>query len=164
MNCEFAAKLPVFTLFWIVLLRALKSVYAAQIAEPKPTPSPDSLSVEDYANKMFALVSTMAMKHNPGNVEDRTPSTGKKTKKKPRPTYPCLAQGCTENTSFPLCGTHYHALISGKHSTVDLINQYGSASYDPTTQLVIYPSKVPENRMPSNVRKVTAAAGMIGPQ
>ncbi len=122
--------------------------YAAQIADPKPTPSPDALSVEDYATKMFALVSAMAMKHNNGNPGDNIPSPGKKKPKKPRPSYPCLAQGCTETTSFPLCGTHYHALIS----------------YDSTTQLVIYPPKVPENWMPSNVRKVTAAAGMIGPQ
>lgn len=90
--------------------------------------------------------------------------SGKKKPKKPRPSFTCLAQGCTEATPFPLCGTHYHALISGKHATVDLINQYGAASYDPATQLVVYPAKVPANRMSSNVRKVTAAAGVVGPQ
>ena len=120
-----------------------------------------SLSVEDYASKMFALVSTMAMKHNSDNSGDTTPSPGRKKPRKPRPSFPCLAQGCTETTPFPLCGTHYHALISGKHATVDLINQYGSASYNSATQLVVYPAKVPASRMPSNVRKVSAAAAVV---
>ena len=134
--------------------------YAAQLIDPQ-TSDGAALSVEDYANKMFALVSTMAMKHNTG---DTTPSPGRKKPKKPRPTFPCLAQGCTETTPFPLCSTHYHALISGKHAALDLINHYGSASYDSSTQLVVYPAKVPATRMPSNVRKVPAAAGVIGPQ
>ena len=133
--------------------------YVAQVADPPLSDA--SLSVEDYASKMFALVSTMAMKHNSDNPGDTTPSPGKKKPRKPRPSFPCLAQGCTETTPFPLCGTHYHALISGKHATVDLINQYGSASYNSATQLVVYPSKVPASRMPSNVRKVNAAAAVV---
>jgi hypothetical protein len=133
--------------------------YAAQVADPQLSDA--SLSVEDYANKMFALVSTMAMKHNSDNPGDTTISPGRRKTRKPRPSFPCLAQGCTETTPFPLCGTHYHALISGKHATVDLINQYGSASYNSGTQLVVYPSKVPASRMPSNVRKVNAAAAIV---
>ncbi len=111
------------------------------------------------ADKMFALVSTMAMKHNTQDtrVDNNNVKKGKNKKEKKRPVNPCLALGCNEATPFPLCGTHYHALISGKHPTLALINAYGNASFDPETKLVIYPSSVPENRMPSNVRRVTAA-------
>ena len=116
--------------------------------------------MQTYADKMFALVSTMAMKHNAPDtqVDDKNGKKDKNKKEKKRPINPCLALGCNETTPFPLCGTHYHALISGKHPTLALINAYGNASFDPETKLVIYPSSVPENRMPSNVRKVKAAA------
>jgi hypothetical protein len=131
--------------------------HAAQIVEPAPVSTPSTM--EEYADKMFALVSTMSMKHN---QPDATKEDGKdQGRRKPKPSNPCLASGCKEQTRFPLCGTCYHALISGKHQTLELINGYGSASYDAQTKLVVYPSKVPENRMPSNVRKVKAAVGTI---
>jgi hypothetical protein len=118
--------------------------------------------MQSYADKMFALVSTMAMKNNTPDTPDSTTPKGRGKKK--RPENPCLALGCDEITPYPLCGTHYHALISGKHSTLALINGYGNASYNLETKLVTYPSSVPENRMPSNVRKVKAAMGTVDPQ
>ena len=116
--------------------------------------------MQTYADKMLALVSTMAMKHNAQDtqVDDNNGKKGKNKKEKKKPVNPCLALGCNETTPFSLCGTHYHALISGKHPTLALINAYGNASFDPETKLVIYPSSVPENCMPFNVRKVKAAA------
>ncbi len=131
--------------------------HAAQIVEPALVTTPSTM--EEYADKMFALVSTMSMKHNQPDVNKE--DGREQGRRKPRPSYPCLASGCKEQTRFPLCGTCYHALISGKHQTLDLINGYGVASYDAQTKLVLYPPKVPENRMPSNVRKVKAAAGSI---
>ena len=66
-----------------------------------------------------------------------------------RPMHPCLAAGCEEQTSFPLCPLHYHPLLSGKSATVQLKNNYGNASYDSSSQSVRYPSKVPDNRLSS---------------
>jgi hypothetical protein len=64
-----------------------------------------------------------------------------------RPMHPCLAEGCNEQTSFPLCPLHYHPLLSGKATSVKLMNGYGDATYDSSSNLVVYPNKVPENRL-----------------
>jgi hypothetical protein len=64
-----------------------------------------------------------------------------------RPTLPCLAAGCEEQIAFPLCPLHYHSLISGKTASVQLQNGYGNATYDTASQFVIYPAKVPDDRL-----------------
>ena len=54
---------------------------------------------------------------------------------------------CEEQTTFPLCPLHYHPLLSGKSQQVKLKSGYGDATYDSASQSVVYPSKVPENRL-----------------
>jgi hypothetical protein len=109
--------------------------------------------------KVMAYISTMAMKHNemvPSDVSN-TSKGGRKT----RPVFPCLAKDCAEQTPFPLCGTHYHSLIAAKIASIELKQNYGTAVYNTDTKLVVYPDKVPSDRMPSNVKRVKAAAASV---
>ncbi len=69
----------------------------------------------------------------------------------------CLAAGCAEQTTFPLCGVHYHSLVSAKTPVVQLRNGYGDATYDATTCLIVYPARVPADRLPSNSPKKVKA-------
>jgi hypothetical protein len=46
-----------------------------------------------------------------------------------------------------MCPLHYHSLLSGKSASVKLHSGYGDATYDAESQLVIYPAKVPDNRL-----------------
>jgi hypothetical protein len=73
-------------------------------------------------------------------------ASDKKVRRK-RPTHPCLAHECEEQTTFPICPLHYHSLLSGKATSVKLKNGYGDVTYNSTSQTVIYPPKVPENRL-----------------
>ena len=116
--------------------------------------SPDPL----IADQIYALISSAAMKHNTDNP-GATPTKTKKGKKgKERPLHPCLAKDCGEQTPFPLCGGCYHSLVAAKTTSIELIQNYGQATYDADTQLVVYPDKVPADRRPSNIKRVRAAA------
>jgi hypothetical protein len=115
------------------------------------------------AEKVFAYISTMAMKHHADNSHTSDPDNPTKSgsgrkKGKARPLFPCLAKDCTEQTFFPLCGTHYHSLIAAKLASVELRHQYGNATYNAETKMVVYPDKIPAERKPSNVKRVRAAA------
>ena len=120
-------------------------------------------SVEDLSEKMFALLSTMSKRHNLST--DKPTSDDDGTKNKGRRKFvnqPCLADSCTEETRFSLCGVHYHSLISGKVSALKLRNGYGEAKYDAATHLIVYPPRTPTDRLPSNSpRKLKA--GLAGP-
>ncbi len=48
--------------------------------------------------------------------------------------------------------------MAAKISSLTLRDQYGSAVYDPSTKMIVYPSKVPADRLPSNIRRVKAGA------
>ncbi len=89
---------------------------------------------------MAGLISSMSKKVN----VDKVP---KKKGRRVRPMHPCLADGCNEETSFPLCPLHYHPLLSGKSTSVKLKHGYGDATYDSSSQVVVHPAKVPEQRL-----------------
>jgi hypothetical protein len=104
------------------------------------------------------LISSMSKKLN----VDADP--GKKGRRKQRPNFPCLAAGCEEQTSFPLCPLHYHPLLSGKSQAVKLKSGYGEATYDSSSQSVVYPPKVPENRLSTKqieARKLVPAKAAV---
>ena len=107
----------------------------------------------------MAYISTMAMKHHQDTDPEviKTPKGGRK----PKPLYSCLAKDCSEQTSFPLRGTHYHSLVAAKIASIDLKQNYGTATYNLDTKLVVYPDKVPSDRMPSNVKRVKVAAATV---
>ncbi len=93
-------------------------------------------SSAQLAASMAGLISSMSKKVNADKVPD-------KKGRRVRPMLPCLADGCNEQTSFPLCPLHYHPLLSGKSTSVKLKHDYGDATYDSSSQIVVYPGKVP---------------------
>ncbi len=108
------------------------------------------------SEQIYAFISTMAKKHN--TASDGT--KGNRKSKGPQASLPCLAKDCTEQTQFPLCGTHYHSLVAAKIQALELRDQYGSATFDASTKMIVYPSPVPASRLPSNIRRVKAAAAI----
>jgi viroplasmin and RNaseH domain-containing protein len=76
---------------------------------------------------------------------------GKEQKRKgDKKKFTCLAKGCTEKSAFPLCGLHYHSVVSGKIAELELVNEYGNAVFNVTTKFIEYPPKVPKDRLPSS--------------
>ena len=101
----------------------------------------------DLSAQVRNLISTFSKKHHSGNSKEPTDSASAKKTRRKRTTLPCLAAECEEQTSFPLCPLHYHSLLSGKTASLKLHSGYGDATYDSTSQMVIYPAKVPDNRL-----------------
>jgi hypothetical protein len=63
----------------------------------------------------------------------------------------CLEKECLEmiKAYLPLCGLHYHEMISGKRPEIILKENYGTAKFNPTSQKIDYPSNtVPRERSP----------------
>jgi hypothetical protein len=100
-----------------------------------------------------------AIEIDSSNVETKTAlvsSTAKRlnkddgsTKKESRRKYDCLARDCDTKTAFPLCGFHYHTVVSGKSPTLELTGGIGTAAYNVTTKMIDYPQGVPKDRMPA---------------
>ena len=118
----------------------------------------DDSSEQLTPEKVMAYISTMAMKH------DHEKDSGGNKAGKGRKMLDCLAKDCTEKSPFPLCGTCYHSLVAAKISAIELKNKYGTAKFNPDTKLVVYPDTVPQDRMPSNVKRVRAAANVTKAQ
>jgi hypothetical protein len=109
-------------------------------------------STAQLAATVAGLISSMSKKVNVDKVPDKD-----KKGRRVRPMHPCLADGCNEETSFPLCPLHYHPLLSGKSTSVKLKHGYGDATYDSSSQMVVYPGKVPENRL--SKKQIAARSG-----
>jgi hypothetical protein len=106
-------------------------------------------------DQVFAYISTHMKSHN---IRDSPkPKSGRKPGKA-RPSLPCLAKDCDDESLYPLCGTHYHSLVAGKTAVLELRNNYGSAKFDASTKLIVYPDSVPSDRTPSNVQSVKVGA------
>ncbi len=67
--------------------------------------------------------------------------------------FKCLAKDCSTKTAFSLCGLHYHSIVSGKTSSLELENNIGMAIYNVTTKLIEYPATVPKERLPQDRSK-----------
>ncbi len=87
-------------------------------------------STAQLAASVAGLISSMSKKVNVDKVPE-------KKGRRVRPMHPCLADGCNEETSFPLCPLHYHPLLSGKSTSVKLKHGYGDATYDSSSQVVV---------------------------
>ena len=114
---------------------------------------------EQISEQVMSLISTMAKRQN-ANPGDSTPDDikGNNKGKKKYVKQECLAADCTELTTFPLCALHYHSLVSAKVSTLKLRLGYGDASFDTTTNLIVYPPKTPAARLPTSTTKALAAS------
>jgi hypothetical protein len=100
----------------------------------------DNTEVEE----VNGLISTTSKRLN---LTGDTPAGEKKSKKK-YVKKECLAADCDQLTTFSLCGLHYHSLISGKSTVLQLRNGYGEAKYDGTTSRIVYPARTPTDRLP----------------
>jgi hypothetical protein len=58
------------------------------------------------------------------------------------------AKGCSAKSTFPLCGLHYDSMVSGKNPSIELENKWGSATFSPDTNSVVYPPGVPIEMIP----------------
>jgi viroplasmin and RNaseH domain-containing protein len=103
----------------------------------------DDTAIEGISTALVSSVSKRLNKEVTG-----APSTRANKKR-----FPCLAKGCAATSPFSLCGLHYHSVVSGKSPELELINDYGRAVFNVTTNLIDYPSKVPKDRLPSNKTK-----------
>jgi hypothetical protein len=112
----------------------------------------------DLAEQIHALISSVHKKHHDNDIPGDEEKKIRKPRNRNKPELPCLALGCDEVSVFPLCGSHYHSLVAGKLPSITLRDQYGNATFDAATKMVIYPSKVPAERLPSNIRRIKAAA------
>ncbi len=110
-------------------------------------------------DQVLAYISTHMKKHNLTGTSTET-KAGRKSGKT-RPSFPCLAKDCDDESPYPLCGAHYHSLVAGKSDTLELWNNYGSAKFDAATKLIVYPDKVPADRRPSNVQSVKVGAAKV---
>jgi hypothetical protein len=110
--------------------------------------------VED---QVIAYISTHMKKHH---TDPAKTDLGTRKPRKPRPSLPCLAKDCDDESPYSLCGTHYHSLVAGKLDSLELRNNYGSAKYDEATKMIVYPEKVPADRRPSNMRSVKVGAAV----
>ena len=111
------------------------------VSQTKTSDAVDPVDSELSA-QVLSLISSYSKKLN----IDQPADNEKKIRRK-RPLVPCLAAGCKEQTAFPLCPLHYHSLLSGKTASVPLQHGYGSATYDTNSQFVVYPAKVPDDRL-----------------
>jgi hypothetical protein len=103
-----------------------------------------SEGVEDLSEQVLGLISTMSKRQNAG---------GSKKEKKTYVKQECLAADCDEQTTFPLCPLHYHAVVSAKTPQLKLRNGYGDVTYDSATQLIVYPPRTLTNRLHSNKKR-----------
>ncbi len=117
----------------------------------KETPSREG-GEEKIEEAVTVLISSMSKRLNKDGASEPSKSGVKKTGKG-KPKYEkreCLAKGCTNILStFPLCGNHYHSIVSGKSSSVELRNEYGNATFNTETNGTVYPSNVPAHLLPA---------------
>jgi hypothetical protein len=108
-------------------------------------------STEDgggFNDEVKALISSMSKRLNQID-ETGTPRNPKN--KKGRRIYEqrkCIAKDCAGQSTFLLCGLHYHSMVSGKTPTVELENGWGQATFSTTTNSVVYPPGVPKDLLP----------------
>ncbi len=130
----------------------------AATAKETETSAPD---IDKVSEQLYTLLSTISKRHNASTPAQGGDPSGPMKPKKKYIKMECLVADCAEETTFPLCGLHYHSLISAKTPTLKLRNGYGDATYDATTNLIVYPPRTPTDRLPSNSpRKVKA--GLVG--
>jgi hypothetical protein len=98
-----------------------------------------SVPAPEFEAAVKSLISTMEKRINKKRGGKKKPEYEKRE---------CLAKGCTNLSTFPLCGLHYHSVVSGKTPTLELRKEYGNAVYDAESKVVKYPDKVPAALLP----------------
>jgi hypothetical protein len=128
--------------------KEVKSKRKVQAYQAKIEAVAEEVAEDEVVEKAVkTFISTISKRTN----KDTTSGVDKKGLKAGKPKYEkreCLAIGCENQTTFPLCGNHYHSIVSGKTPTVGLRNDYGSATFNQATNSVEYPPKVPAALLP----------------
>ena len=110
--------------------------------------TPETLSPTDDEVKAFISSMSKRLNRTPDQTSKLDDKKGGRTKKVYEKRE-CIAKGCTTQSTFPLCGLHYHSLVSGKSDSVELRNDWGNATFNTETNALVYPSKVPPNLLPT---------------
>jgi hypothetical protein len=110
----------------------------------------DVVAVEE---EVKAFISSMSKRLNQGNAPEvenpgNNPSRNKKKGKKIYELRECSAKDCKAQTTFPLCGLCFHSLVSGKTTSVELVNGWGKAEFSTATNRVVYPPGMPSDLIP----------------
>jgi hypothetical protein len=124
-------------------VKVKRKVYQVKV-EAGVEETADDDTVEKAVKALMSTVSKRTNKETVNGADKKGTKAGKPKYEK----HDCLAVGCDNQTTFPLCGNHYHSIVSGKTPTVDLRNDYGSATFNQDTNSVEYPSKVPAALLP----------------
>jgi hypothetical protein len=106
---------------------------------------------ETLVDELKALVSSVSKRLNRDKGHK-----GRDVEKGAKKTYvnhECIAKGCSEETTFPLCKLHYHSLVSGKTQSLELQSEWGFVTYDESSKQMNYPPKVPEDLGPTSKGK-----------
>ncbi len=110
----------------VVNKRKVQGYSAKVLAEEAPDVAP----VDD---EVKAFISSMSKRLNKPGEQHSGKTDIKKAGGKPKKVYEkreCLAKDCNAQSTFPLCGIHYHSLVSGKSSVVELKNDWGNATFN----------------------------------
>jgi hypothetical protein len=99
-------------------------------------------------DEVKALISSMSKRLNQVDEIGTTKTPRNKKGKRVYEQRKCIAKGCTGQSTFLLCGLHYHSMVSGKNPTVELENGWGNATFSTTTNSVVYPPGVPSDLLP----------------
>jgi hypothetical protein len=95
-----------------------------------------------------ALISSMSKRlnqiDNTGEVKPLKNKKGKKVYEMRQ----CIAKGCTAQSTFLLCGLHFHSMVSGKSPSIELDNGWGNATFSTEANSVVYPPGVPSELIP----------------
>ncbi len=129
----------------------MKSKRRVPVLATSVEPLLDDTAIESISTALVSSVSKRLNKEVTGATTVTAINSATTAKAKKR--FPCLAKGCAATSPFSLCGLHYHSVISGKSPELELINDYGLAVFNVTTNLIDYPSKVPKDRLPSKKTK-----------
>jgi hypothetical protein len=95
-----------------------------------------------------ALISSMSKRLNQMDDAGTNKPAKQKKGKKVYEQRQCIAKGCTAQSTFLLCGLHYHSMVSGKSPSIELENGWGNATFSTETNSVVYPSGVPSDLIP----------------
>jgi hypothetical protein len=77
---------------------------------------------------------------------------------------PCLSKLCNELVAsyMPLCKICYLQCMAGKLPSIELRDNLGKASYNPTSKRIDYPASVPASRLPKAGMKKKGRKALVG--
>jgi hypothetical protein len=125
--------------------RKVQGLKAKVMVESSADESGDGTEVNE---DIKALISSMSKRLNQTDGAGANKPVKHKKGKKVYEQRQCIAKGCTAQSTFLLCGLHYHSMVSGKNPSIELENGWGNATFSTETNSVVYPPGVPSDLIP----------------